>query len=1412
MKGLITISAIAVWILIASGAYANTLVNFEGIPETYLYKFGNQNLNGYYPGLNFGPNATILDRVRGGYNYSGYPAHSGDAVIFSASVPYIRVDFMGFTTNYVEAWYSSAYTFYLEAYDASNNLLGYSSGPSNYGTNSLISVSTGASNIAYVKFHDSNNFFCVDDLAYSGAGGTSGSLTGIVRNQSTGNPIADANVIVPGKPIIQTNSSGQFSFSNLYPGQTTVTVNKNGYYPVTQTVTINGGSTTTYINISMTPQASGTNPAVVDISNQYCNQNKHVYYLNGILMSQNFTVTVDWKGHTPGIVRWITPTNTYDTSCPGTTVSKTFNVGNGFGTGGKLTVIAIASDSSQSASKTANFDVIPPPPGVPIPILMPVLGNSLFYNVKFELGFIEEGVGEGIIPSEIPCFGGKALEFVTAVELEGTVSGDGSASATVTTSDPCSMEIGGIEISPSVAVSLDWQYSSQQQQWIPGGSIGVDISGEYTTPPHYFIIPVGPIPVPAYWRAALEAAIGVHLSLTGWYPDGSPILLGQVPFEVGAEIMLGVGVADALAVEGYVGGGANMQLEFPNEEPLQQLSIELNGGIRITVFIFKYENNLLHYEWQLVGGESLGAVPMLQTLGTVKTADFKPMGRNYLKLDYAIWTPQLFQRQQGFQKKGIKAIDYGESIRLTALGGLPIQQPISLSADVYPEDGDGVVNFLDWSVFAGAWQTTPTLPQWDPNCDIAPVVRDNIIDYKDLAVFAEQWLMSVNEEQLLQYNVFDYSQPAITAEGNDLLLAWIYDDPNRTSINRTKLIFSKCVNGIWSQPGVVDDDNTADFSPQVVTLSDGNAICMWGNVNQVLSSDVNLSQMAAAMDIKAGYYDSNTGVWTRHTLTNNNHLDHSPRIAADNNTAMAVWIYNAKDDILGTDSNALNEIRYSRWNGTNWSEPNTAASGVGLIIKTALAYNGNRAAYVYAVDPNWSWNTETDREIYAITYNGNSWSSPNRITDNNLIDANPQIVYDENDILLIWYRDGNLVSCYNFDMNNMQVILPTVGSSGAMDFRLAKSPGGQISLVWNDTSAKGVDIFTATYDPVKKVWSSSYQLTSDRDMERSIAAVYAGSEELALAYNKVRIVDVNGVPEPNRVDLCVLRHTIKGDLSILPADISSSIPNPQPGTIVDINAVVHNLGDISEVNVPVVFYNGDPDANGVQIGNTQIIAGTIPAAGTAVASVQWLVPQVNEPQRIYVIVDPNFTKEDAIRSNNTASILLMAPDLTVAEIRSERIGPKMRAVTACIANIGSLAAQNVNVVIRRDSINGTALADFNIPAINASSSMDVSFDWNIAGENFGSPEIPVYVVVDEADAIAEFSEQNNSGFGLVWLGSKVDITDDGAVNFEDLVVLVNQWLQAPGIPSADIAPPPDGIVNFLDFAAFAEHWLEGTTP
>lgn len=53
-----------------------------------------------------------------------------------------------------------------------------------------------------------------------------------------------------------------------------------------------------------------------------------------------------------------------------------------------------------------------------------------------------------------------------------------------------------------------------------------------------------------------------------------------------------------------------------------------------------------------------------------------------------------------------------------------------------------------------------------------------------------------------------------------------------------------------------------------------------------------------------------------------------------------------------------------------------------------------------------------------------------------------------------------------------------------------------------------------------------------------------------------------------------------------------------------------------------------------------------------------------------------------------------------------------------------------------------------------------------------------------------------------------DFDNNNEINFADLSILASQWQQAPGSPSADIAPEvPDNFVDKLDLAVFVEKWL-----
>jgi hypothetical protein len=171
MKRLTTICLITGFLIISSPAMALVTVDFEGTPDTYHYKGGYEGLGEYYSGLDFGNNALIYDWTlhHGYYGPGEFIPHSGTAVIGASHS--IQVDFRGFTTSYVEAWYTtSCYDtdgFSLTAYDVSGDLLDSSFASENLRTNSLISVSSPGSDIAYVVFSQvSGDLFTLDDFAY----------------------------------------------------------------------------------------------------------------------------------------------------------------------------------------------------------------------------------------------------------------------------------------------------------------------------------------------------------------------------------------------------------------------------------------------------------------------------------------------------------------------------------------------------------------------------------------------------------------------------------------------------------------------------------------------------------------------------------------------------------------------------------------------------------------------------------------------------------------------------------------------------------------------------------------------------------------------------------------------------------------------------------------------------------------------------------------------------------------------------------------------------------------------------------------------------------------------------------------------------------------------------------------------
>jgi len=87
---------------------------------------------------------------------------------------------------------------------------------------------------------------------------------------------------------------------------------------------------------------------------------------------------------------------------------------------------------------------------------------------------------------------------------------------------------------------------------------------------------------------------------------------------------------------------------------------------------------------------------------------------------------------------------------------------------------------------------------------------------------------------------------------------------------------------------------------------------------------------------------------------------------------------------------------------------------------------------------------------------------------------------------------------------------------------------------------------------------------------------------------------------------------------------------------ITIDAVVHNIGHLGAANIPIDFWDGDPDSGGVQL-DAQIIASEpLFPEGSVPVQTLWTT-DVAAKHTIYVRVDPEHTISDADTDDNQTS-------------------------------------------------------------------------------------------------------------------------------------------------------------------------------
>jgi hypothetical protein len=855
-------------------------------------------------------------------------------------------------------------------------------------------------------------------------------LNGTVHDRVTGKPLENVIVVANDDMNQQTNELGDYKFPNIHPGLANLSFTKNGYYPVKKVVDITEGSNSV-VNISMIPVNPGTAPEVISVQSKYTDPSKanKTYYLSGISLYDTFTATIDWKGNTPGIVRWITPLQTTDSPCSGTSVSMSIDMGNDFGAEGGLRVIAVADGLIQSAEYRANMEVIPQPPIanlIPSVLYLPEAESTgLKYKILGidSLSFSFAHWDQKNVPSTFPVYGGQSMKvgFELSGQLSGVVGDDGKAEIFTFEYDKKKKQVirkgvkpikgmilPFIEFAPKeVFLEFDFVWSDYHHKWMPAGEIDLGCSFLYTTPQIPFMVIVG---VPIYVRAEMGLDLDFGVGIDGWNQNG-PEYIGNFQFEPLGKGVLGAGVSKAVCVEGYLGGGFHGAAVFRPAFEWQKPYIILLGGVQAAIGPWTYGPLELRYEWW-PGKESppMAIIPPVSMNDMLRNSQFKLLPRDYLNYPRTGMVPPPGNPSS---EKILAPIVYPYSTPSGIRSGnnmlvVWIADDTSRNLMNRTELTFAKYDGTNWTTMKpladdGTADMNPQLVNL-PNGDAVCIWQDAdsvLMDSSNIDEFFGHMDISVSQydstngiwsspTRLSNNVMYDRSPKIAVADGDDMMAVWISNSANDVWGSATApntIMYSTLKNG-WAVPSILADG----FGTILETALAYNGTT--GTFVFCTDADDNFD---TPQDQELWLSTYSGGIWTVPVkLTNDQNMDSSPRVVYGNDgTLCMAWM---KD----------NDIRFAL--GTDVTNSVVIASpGQSMQARDfdlVMGANGQIALV-------WNDVSQTYNDIFVAYYEPitKTWSTPRQLTSDDAMERFITSAFD---------AQGNLFCVY--DKNHTQYV------------------------------------------------------------------------------------------------------------------------------------------------------------------------------------------------------------------------------------------------------------------------------------------------------------------------------------------------------------------------------------------------------
>lgn len=526
-------------------------------------------------------------------------------------------------------------------------------------------------------------------------------------------------------------------------------------------------------------------------------------------------------------------------------------------------------------------------------------------------------------------------------------------------------------------------------------------------------------------------------------------------------------------------------------------------------------------------------------------------------------------------------------------------------------------------------------------------------------------------------NQYPYGYPMISDDGKIMAML---SDFGSAKVNDTGAAYSiKNDNGTWSKPVRIYNQNT----PASSLTFDGTssfAGATWESTENSVSVDnsnenvstVDISTSLSKSEIYAAIYNGTS--WVTNRITDNNEADMAPAISANNGHAVVVWqrVAPSADDPMNVVTK--NELWYSVFDGTNWSQEKMLDSGdAGNIKSFSSAVASDGSAMVAAnVDVDRDDDTINDREVFTYYISKDGTVTRKNLTNNGWQDGGSKVTArkinagneEKEYFFTAWYSeqvDGNnallsndiKLSVCGVDGEKAEGFPSSLGSgTGNLNFiKSTDTALNSFGILWSQVSGTQGTASQTLYarlltsgDNGSIVVTSPYAITSVNPDSQEIVKFEAASKKVDNGINVEAVYLKNNLEFVNEDDLTVLKAT-SADLMSVSRVITEAIDigniaydaaGIQSGAILPITIPVHNNG-LSKVNALKVKANDQEFT----------IAKSILPDETVEAVIDYKVDEAVSD--VTIEVTPEYAN-GALGDKATVKVMLSKPDLSIKSV------------------------------------------------------------------------------------------------------------------------------------------------------------------